>query len=85
MIYITLFVLSTIVITFYRVIKGPTIPDRISAADTIGVQFIAIIVLLAYIFKEDFYLDIAMVYAILLFVDILVMVKYLESKSEGKE
>lgn len=85
MIYVAILVIFlSICLTFYRVLKGPTIPDRISAADSIGLQFFAVIILLAYLFKADFFLDIAMVYAILLFVDILVMAKYLESK-EGKE
>ncbi len=81
MIYIPLFIIMcSIILTFYRVVKGPTIPDRITAADSIGTQFFAVIIMLAFLFKADFFLDIAMVYAVLLFVDILVMAKYLESK-----
>lgn len=69
-------ILISILLTFYRVIKGPTVFDRIAAADTIGIMFLLILVLLSLYFKRDIFIDVAIVFALLLFTDTLIMAKY---------
>ncbi len=81
--YIILFILLTAILTFYRLIKGPTVFDRIAAMDSIGVMFLVILVLLAYYFERSIFIDIALVYGVLLFVDVLIMAKYF-GKAEGE-
>ncbi len=67
----------------YRVLRGPTLLDRIAAADAIGVILTGVLVLLGHASNRAIFLDIAMVYALLLFVDVLVLARYLEQG--GKE
>lgn len=62
---------------FGRLVLGPTVPDRLVAANTLGVMFFTLIVLLAGIFRTDSFLDVALVYAVLQFADVLIMAKYL--------
>ncbi|MEW6227292.1 MAG: monovalent cation/H+ antiporter complex subunit F [Bacillota bacterium] len=63
---------------FWRVIIGPTVGDRIVAADCISILLTVAIVLLGLHYRNAMFLDVALVYAILLFADILVMSKYFE-------
>ena len=73
---IIIIILLSIILTFYRVIKGPTVFDRIAAADTIGIMFLLILVLLSLFFEREIFIDVAIVYALLLFTDTLIMSKY---------
>ncbi len=65
---------------FYRVIAGPTVPDRMAAVDVTGLLIAMLMVLLASHFGFSPFYDIVLVYAALLFVDIMIMAKYLEYK-----
>jgi len=80
---ILIVILISAVITFFRLFKGPTVFDRIAAMDSIGVMFLVILVIFSYYFDRKIFLDIALVYGLLLFVDILIMAKYF-GKSEGE-
>ncbi|AFG38354.1 monovalent cation/H+ antiporter complex subunit F [Spirochaeta africana] len=61
-----------------RVLRGPTLLDRIAAADAIGLMMTVILVLLGVLLERTIFLDIAIVYGLLLFADLLVITKYLE-------
>ncbi|GAB6190029.1 cation:proton antiporter [Marinitoga arctica] len=63
-----------------RLIFGPTTPDRVVAVDTLNVIITGSIVFLAYVFKSDLYLDIALVYGALSFLETVVIARYLEGK-----
>ena len=72
-----LLILFACVLTFIRLVKGPTIPDRIVAANSIGIMFFSLMILLTYVYGTDVFLDVALVYAILQFAEVLVMARYL--------
>jgi multicomponent Na+:H+ antiporter subunit F len=61
-----------------RVIIGPALLDRVAGADAIGIMLTVILVLLGQLFQRSIFLDIAMVYALLLFVDFLIIVKFID-------
>jgi len=61
-----------------RLLKGPTPADRVVALDTFNVIVIGVIALLAYLFENSLYLDIAIVYAILAFIETIVFARYVE-------
>jgi multicomponent Na+:H+ antiporter subunit F len=61
-----------------RLLKGPTPADRVVALDTFNIIIIGVIALLAYLFENSLYLDIAIVYAILAFIETIVFARYLE-------
>jgi len=62
----------------YRIIAGPSIPDRAVGLDTVTTITTAMIVLFAQIFHRVIYLDIALVYAILAFLGVIAIARYLE-------
>ena len=69
---------------FYRILVGPTIPDRMAALDVTGLLVAMIMVLLATHFSIPLFYDIVLVYAALLFADVMIMAKYLEQKELHK-
>lgn len=70
-----------LVFTFIRMIKGPTVADRIVSLDTFNIIIIGVVALLAFYFDNGLYLDIAIVYGILAFLETIVFARYLEGKN----
>ena len=64
----------------YRVAKGPTPPDRAVAIDTIGVMVVGICGVFGIVTGQDFYLNIAIAWALLAFIGTLALAKYLEGR-----
>ena len=72
-------ILAAVLISLYRVLSGPAIIDRIIGANVIGTKTIAIILLIGHIFDRiEFFIDIAMVYALINFIGTLAMSRYFE-------
>jgi len=60
------FVLASLV-AVYRIVRGPTMPDRVIAINVVGSNVVIVIALLAAAIGEPGALDIALVYALLNF------------------
>ena len=74
-------ILVAVTISLYRVLKGPTIIDRIIGVNVIGTKTIAVIVLTGYLFdRVEFFIDIAFLYALINFVGALALSRYFEFK-----
>lgn len=71
-----------IVLSMYRIILGPTTPDRVVALDTINTFIVAIMIALSAAFKTVVYIDVAIVYALLSFISTLYIAKYLGENTE---
>ncbi len=69
-----------VVLSFIRVIIGPTSSDRVAALDTMNVMLTGLIVVLALVFKRSIYMDIALVYALLSFLETVVISRYMEGR-----
>jgi multicomponent Na+:H+ antiporter subunit F len=82
--YLVLVIVLSAILTFYRVIKGPSLPDKIVAMNSIGVMFLLVLVLLSYHFERKNFIDVALVYGALLFIDVLIMAKYLRKPEKGE-
>lgn len=78
----TLVVLAAVIPCLYRILRGPTIIDRIIGVNVVGTKTIAVIVLVGCIFdRVEFFIDIAIVYALISFVGTLAVSKYFERKA----
>ncbi|WP_404317981.1 Na(+)/H(+) antiporter subunit F1 [Bacillus lumedeiriae] len=62
----------------YRLIKGPTIPDRIVALDAIGINLVAMIAILSMLLKTYVFLDVILLLGILSFIGTVAFSKFLE-------
>ncbi len=65
-----------------RFLLGPTSFERLAAVDMMNVMFIGIIVLISFIFKNSMYMDIAILYGLLAFIETVVFARYLESQAD---
>ena len=64
--------------TFIRLAKGPTLPDRVIAIDLIGVLLVCLLVLMAGVTAQQAFLDVAMVVALISFVGTVAYARYIE-------
>ncbi|MBD3109030.1 Na(+)/H(+) antiporter subunit F1 [Bacillus sp. AGMB 02131] len=62
----------------YRVIKGPSIPDRVIALDALGVNLIAVIALISIVLDTYAFLEVILLLGILAFIGTVSMAKFLE-------
>jgi multicomponent Na+:H+ antiporter subunit F len=60
----------------YRVIRGPTTPDRVVALDTIGTNVVAIAVIYAMQTVQGFFIDVSLVLAIIGFISTITVARY---------
>ena len=70
--------LAGIVLSFVRLILGPTVADRAVALDGMTIISISLIVFIAYYLNRAIYLDVAIVYGLISFVGIVAIARYLE-------
>ncbi|RHW37997.1 Na(+)/H(+) antiporter subunit F1 [Neobacillus notoginsengisoli] len=76
---ISLFFLAlSILVTFYRLIKGPSIPDRIQALDTIGITSIAAVAVSSVILRTHAFFEVILLIGILSFIGTLAFARFLE-------
>jgi multicomponent Na+:H+ antiporter subunit F len=61
-----------------RLIKGPSTADRIISLQVMASKVVAIIVLIAFLTQQDSYLDVALVYAMMGFVTVFAVARYIE-------
>lgn len=64
--------------TFIRLLKGPTLPDRVIAIDLIGVLMVCLLVVTAAATGQQAVLDVAMVVALISFVGTVAYSRYIE-------
>lgn len=67
-----------IAISLYRIIRGPSIPDRIAAMDMIGVNLISGIAVISVLFKTKAFLEVILVLGILAFISTIALTKFIE-------
>jgi multicomponent Na+:H+ antiporter subunit F len=64
----------------YRMAKGPTAPDRAVALDILGTLLTGFCCVLAIGAKRDWFINIAIVWALMSFIGTIALAKYLEGK-----
>jgi multicomponent Na+:H+ antiporter subunit F len=74
---LALFAIS-ILIALYRIIKGPTTPDRAVALDMIGVNLISIIAIVSIVLETKAFLEAILILGILAFISTIAISKYVE-------
>lgn len=62
----------------YRLIKGPSMHDRVIALDAIGINLIALVALISIVLKTSSYLEAILLLGILSFVGTIAFAKFLE-------
>jgi len=66
------------ILVVIRFLLGPSILDRVIALDVLTVSSIGLIVLVAHFLDREIYIDVSIVYAILSFIGVIIISKYME-------
>jgi multicomponent Na+:H+ antiporter subunit F len=66
------------VLTFIRLVRGPTLPDRVIALDLIGVLIVCTLVVVSAATGQRAFLDVAIVIALISFVGTVAYARYIE-------
>lgn len=83
LLWIAIFIALLTAAAMYRVAVGKTIFDRIIAAGLVGTNGFILLVLIGFIFgRISMFVDLAIAYALLNFVIIIVLGKYFDRKLE---
>ncbi|MGM1021360.1 MAG: Na(+)/H(+) antiporter subunit F1 [Bacillota bacterium] len=76
---ISLGILSLAILAcLYRLIKGPSRPDRVAALDTMGVNLLAMVAVISMLLRTQSFLEIILVIGILTFMGTAAMARYIE-------
>ncbi|MFP8487820.1 monovalent cation/H+ antiporter complex subunit F [Gracilimonas sp. Q87] len=80
--YSAVILTAIITVPAYRVIKGPTVFDRLIGTNAIATKTIVLICLIGFVFDRiGMFVDITLAYAILGFVGSLTIAKYFSSEN----
>ena len=70
----------SVFLCLYRISRGPTAPDRTVGIDILGVILVSFCAIMAIITKRDFYITLAIAWALLAFIGTVGLGKYLEGR-----
>lgn len=80
---IVVFLALLIAASLYRITTGPTVFDRVIGAGLIGTNAVIMLVLIGFLYgRIDMFVDLALAYAMLNFIGVVALAKYLERKQE---
>jgi multicomponent Na+:H+ antiporter subunit F len=65
----------------YRIGRGPTAPDRTVAIDIFGIVIVGFCALMGLVTGRDYYINIAMAWALLSFIGTIALAKFLEGRT----
>ncbi|MFC6651233.1 Na(+)/H(+) antiporter subunit F1 [Paenibacillus tritici] len=77
MLSLSIMVIS-IAICAWRLVKGPSLPDRVAALDTIGINLLAMVAVLSILFKTEAYIEYILLIGILSFIGTMALARYIE-------
>ncbi|GIN13840.1 Na(+)/H(+) antiporter subunit F [Shouchella clausii] len=69
---------TAISICTVRIMKGPTMPDRVVALDTIGVNLISIAAVISIVLETKAFLEVILIIGILAFISTVAFSKFIE-------
>ena len=80
--YATISLVVIILLPFYRVVRGPTVFDRLLAIGAMGSKTIGLVCFLGLLFHRlDMFIDIALAYAVLNFIGGIALAKYFNGRA----
>ena len=82
---VIIIVLISMGLLLVRAIIGPTVYDRILAANNFGTKTVAFIVLISFLVNDTMFLDIALIYILINFITTIGFLKYFRYHSFRKE
>ncbi|MEX2501850.1 MAG: monovalent cation/H+ antiporter complex subunit F [Trueperaceae bacterium] len=78
-------VAAALFMAFYRVARGPSLPDRVMALDMIGLMSVSVIALVAVASDQAVLLDAAIALALVSFLGTVAFSRFIERRGRRKE
>lgn len=75
-----LWLILSALLCLFRVMRGPTAPDRAVAVDMLGILIVGFCAILSLPTGRDWYIDIGLAWALQSFIGIMALAKYIEGK-----
>ncbi len=83
---ITFVILSvTLILAFFRIMKGPSLPDRVIAIDILAYVVIGFIATFCVAVDQSIYFDIALVLALIAFLSTIAFARYISNRHQESE
>lgn len=79
-----LFLLATLALLLVRAVKGPTVFDRLLAANTTGTVAVLLLAVIGFLTGRPDFLDLALVYGLLNIVGTIAVLKFFRHGSLGE-
>lgn len=74
---LSLFILA-ILLALYRIIRGPSMPDRVVALDMIGINLISAVAVFSVALQTRVFLEVILVVGILAFISTIALARFVE-------
>jgi multicomponent Na+:H+ antiporter subunit F len=75
------FLLTALVLAFMRLLKGPSVNDRIAAMDVIAIVVMGFIIVYSVLIEKDIYLDLAVIISLISFIGTVAVSTYLKHRN----
>ena len=81
---VTVATLITMALALGRALLGPTIYDRLLAANMFGTKTVLLLSVVAFLYGRPDFLDLALVYALINFVGVIAVLEFIRERSGGE-
>ena len=82
---VSLAILVTMVLALVRAIKGPSVYDRVLAANVFGTKTALLLAVIAFLYERPDFLDLALAYALINMVGILAVLEFFQNRQNTQE
>ena len=82
---VSLAILVTMVLALVRAVMGPSVYDRVLAANVFGTKTALLLAVIAFLYERQDFLDLALAYALINVVGILAVLEFFRSRQASQE
>jgi len=80
---VSIAILVTMGLALVRAILGPSVYDRVLAANVFGTKTVLLLSVIAFLYGRPDFLDLALTYALINFVGVLAVLEFFQSRSRA--
>ena len=85
LVVLTVGIALTMLLSLYRLLRGPSLWDRLSGLGLVGTKTIVLLLLLGRVTdRQDVFVDITLSYTLISFIGAVALAKYFEGKETGQ-
>lgn len=79
----SLAIFVTMILALFRALMGPTVYDRVLAANMFGTKTALLLAVIAFLYGRPDFLDLALAYALINFIGVLAILQFFQNRREG--